>query len=296
MRNKKLTAFSLIELSIVVLIIGLIIASVVGGKKLVTLSNLTKARQLTNSSPVNGIEDLALWLETTSKNSFTAATPTDGSSISTWYDINPQKNVKNNATAGTAPTYTASVINGLPALTFASASNQNLVGSLSLGGSEATFFVVAQRNTAVNNATTFTFYATADTGDSGSASSGNIAHEGASATVLQALRSSALSTTAATHPGNNVPYIFTTKFDGTNNTTYLNAVQQPTGSPTTAASTGTFSTGSYVIGAHYTSSAVASPYYNGNIGEIIIYNRALSDFERGQVENYLSKKWSIKLP
>lgn len=33
----------------------------------------------------------------------------------------------------------------------------------------------------------------------------------------------------------------------------------------------------------------------GSIGEIIIYDRALSTEERKSVENYLSKKWSIKL-
>lgn len=36
-------------------------------------------------------------------------------------------------------------------------------------------------------------------------------------------------------------------------------------------------------------------YYLGNIAEMIFYSRALSDKERQDVENYLSKKWAIKL-
>jgi len=40
---------------------------------------------------------------------------------------------------------------------------------------------------------------------------------------------------------------------------------------------------------------VAQALYQGDLGEIIIYNRALSDFERQQIEQYLSKKWAIKL-
>lgn len=39
-------------------------------------------------------------------------------------------------------------------------------------------------------------------------------------------------------------------------------------------------------------SALAAKSY---IGEVIMFNRALSDFERQQIEQYLSKKWGIKL-
>jgi len=36
-------------------------------------------------------------------------------------------------------------------------------------------------------------------------------------------------------------------------------------------------------------------FYNGDIAEIIIYNKVLNDEERKVVEIYLSQKWSIKL-
>jgi len=36
-------------------------------------------------------------------------------------------------------------------------------------------------------------------------------------------------------------------------------------------------------------------YYKGNIGEIIIFSRAVKTEERQSIENYLSKKWKIKI-
>ncbi len=283
------SAFSLIELSIVVLIIGLLVASVAGGKKLVSLSNLSKARALTNSSPVSGIEDLSLWLETTSKNSFSVAAPTDGATISTWYDINPQQTTKGTAAAGASlPAYNISSnsINGLPVLNFDGA--DNMAGPLVLTGTSATIFVVAKRNAIVTNQTAFTLYG-ASANDSDNSASAVIAFEG-TGTSLQSFRNS-VGLANFTHPGNNVPYIFTTKFDGTTNNAYLNGVIATT--PVTT--TGSFNTTNYLVGARYFGST-ATTFYNGYIGEIIVYNRALSDFERGQIETYLSKKWSIKLP
>ena len=36
-------------------------------------------------------------------------------------------------------------------------------------------------------------------------------------------------------------------------------------------------------------------YYKGDIAEIIMFNRALSEKDRQSVESYLSKKWSIRI-
>jgi hypothetical protein len=38
-----------------------------------------------------------------------------------------------------------------------------------------------------------------------------------------------------------------------------------------------------------------SRFFNGKIGEVIIFNRALKDNERISVEDYLSNKWKISL-
>ncbi len=36
-------------------------------------------------------------------------------------------------------------------------------------------------------------------------------------------------------------------------------------------------------------------YFDGDLAELIVYNRAISSSERKSVEEYLSRKWNIKI-
>ena len=47
------------------------------------------------------------------------------------------------------------------------------------------------------------------------------------------------------------------------------------------------------MGAPATTGAVLGNHFNGDICEVIVYNRALTDFERADVEYYLTRKWSV---
>jgi prepilin-type N-terminal cleavage/methylation domain-containing protein len=64
---KKTLAFSLIELSIVILIVGILIAGVTQGSRLVKESKLKTAISITSSSDVNSIPDLVMWLDATNE-------------------------------------------------------------------------------------------------------------------------------------------------------------------------------------------------------------------------------------
>ena len=82
-------AFSLIELSVVILIVGILVIGITKGKSIYNVARLFSAKSLTQKSPVISIDKLVMWLETTSDKSFitseiTATTPT----ISTWNDLN----------------------------------------------------------------------------------------------------------------------------------------------------------------------------------------------------------------
>jgi len=59
-KNKISQAFSLIELSIVILIIGILVAGVTQSSRLVTQFRLLSARNMTQSSPVPTIKDLLI--------------------------------------------------------------------------------------------------------------------------------------------------------------------------------------------------------------------------------------------
>ena len=134
-RNK---AFSLAELSIVILIIGVLLASIGQGIELYEESRLESARQITTSSRVNAIPGLELWYETSLEESFPAREAEDGTVISQWNDIKKNGRKLNafsgqktdsslisyngctEATAGntSGPTYIQKGIDNLPTLRF----------------------------------------------------------------------------------------------------------------------------------------------------------------------------------
>ncbi len=59
--QKNYNAFSLIELSIVILIIGILVAGVTKGSTLYQKIKLSSARSVTNNSPVAYISGLSVW-------------------------------------------------------------------------------------------------------------------------------------------------------------------------------------------------------------------------------------------
>lgn len=73
MIKKANKGFSLVELSIVILIVEVLIAAVKQGIDLLQDSRLTAARMLTQTSRFASLKGLSLWLETTSENSFSTA-------------------------------------------------------------------------------------------------------------------------------------------------------------------------------------------------------------------------------
>ncbi|MBM3579265.1 MAG: prepilin-type N-terminal cleavage/methylation domain-containing protein [Alphaproteobacteria bacterium] len=136
MRKK---AFSLVELSIVILIIGVLIAAVGQGLDLLQDSRITAARLITKSSRANSVKGMVFWFEPSLEESFIASEAINGTTISQWKDTNPQSDIKldakagqktdatlityNVATSGTSgntsgPTYIEKGLNNLPTLRF----------------------------------------------------------------------------------------------------------------------------------------------------------------------------------
>jgi prepilin-type N-terminal cleavage/methylation domain-containing protein len=118
-------AFSLIELSIVILIIGILVAGVTQSSRLMKQFKLSSAQSITRSSDINSILDLVFWAETTLDNSLTNSSGSfqmeDGNAISQWSDINFRSNPKINlvqANTNNQPIYKSSGINGLPSISF----------------------------------------------------------------------------------------------------------------------------------------------------------------------------------
>ena len=118
--RNKIKAFSLIELSIVILIVGILVAGVTQSSRLIRQMSLMTARNLTQSSPVFSITGIVSWIETTSQSSF-SVDPEDGMAVPLINDLDILSGPKLNfiqATAAKQPIYKNSNFNGLPSISF----------------------------------------------------------------------------------------------------------------------------------------------------------------------------------
>ena len=132
--------FSLIEISVVLLIIGILISGILVGQDLILDAKIKSAQNLTKTSPVNKIPDLTLWLDVNAEQSLITTQTADrclekyvnyqdllgNERICGWRDINPQTSlaqkvtlsINNTHTTATMPTYVLNGIGGLPSLYF----------------------------------------------------------------------------------------------------------------------------------------------------------------------------------
>jgi len=291
MKNLHQKAFSLIEISVVILIIGMLIAGISQGIDLYQDSRLATARSLTLNSRVARIPDLAVWLESVSEKSFDKSEAIDNLSISKWFDINPTDKSGNLASVSNAnnkPKYISNGINNLPALKFDGSSDYLISSFYAIGKSkQITYFVVTKRIYQNYGVSTFGAIATGATDDSNL-----VAFFENDGGQLRPWTQDGQAAYIVPHPGNNKPYIASSIFTGTSNTLYY-VIGKISRSDTRGFSVTTnFDINKIIIGSRWGGGA-AVRFYNGYIGEIIIFARDLSNNEYKAVLDYLRKKWAI---
>ena len=287
----KKSAFSLIELSVVIVIIGILVAGVTQASRLVSAMRLNAARAKTLSSPVASIKGLVLWLETTSEKSFPSYENLEddlsiNSSTYYWADINPQSSIKSNAAAATGPDYKVNCINGLPCLNFD-------------GSSE--FLDISQNNGIVSEMSVFMVLNSA-----GSGARYLLGYKGATSSTSNYFiiyLTSSNTMTYGTYPGSLAPgvilansssYIWDMVDSGSSLTISTSRTNNTISRTTLANAMGAKNLNGLTIGSSYNGTTRAN-YYSGNIGEIIVFERALKTEERNSIEEYLSKKWNIRI-
>ncbi|MDX2082392.1 MAG: LamG-like jellyroll fold domain-containing protein [Rickettsiales bacterium] len=284
--KKNYSAFSLIELAIVILIIGILIAGVISGSGVVKSARINSARSFTAKSVVPTINGLTAWYEASLDDSFIKSEAYNSGQISTWYDISPSSRIaKRNSLTRSASAqvlYQISGINKIPSVSFISGANASFNLSSFYQGSltQSTIFIVFRPTNSVTLATI---------SDSNSTSSTSIALNSNNITLNAGISAS---TSTASNPANislNNNYIMAVYFSGSSSKAYLNNATTSAGNSTIDA--GTNSLNGLTIGSQYNST---NPY-NGLISEIIIYNRALQIQERRDVFKYLSYKYKISV-
>jgi prepilin-type N-terminal cleavage/methylation domain-containing protein len=286
MKNK---AFSLIELAVVILIIGTLVAGVVQGSRMIDAARVQTAQTVTQSSPVAGIPNLVIWLDASASNSFDSAEAVDGTQITNWYDVNPHvtsKAVVTQATTLDKPTYIAEAINNLPSVRF-NGTNGCLTNTTLAVGVHMSSFIVAKTSSVT---AVFRRLISISTGYFVGIGNGTPAPVGQFAVFYN--DGGGFNHTAGFGADSvltvDKDYVFSATLNALGiNKGYINGVD--VGSPPTTPESKVVSSGMYV-GCHNTS---GTQRWFGDIAEIIVFDRALSADERKAIEKYLGKKWGI---
>ncbi len=286
MFNKK--AFTLVELAITLIIIGIVVAAIIGGNKIIESSRLAKARMLTSESVVKNIEGLVAWYETSLSDSFELSEAADNSQITKWHDLNPSSIVMHHntlsKTASSAVTYIKNGINSIPAVKFGG-SNSDTSGKISLSNfyqgnsSRSTIFMVLKPTKILSGQNNIFIDSGNPNSDStlGISSSSNLnANFGATANISVTFAEEQTYALAFYSLGSDSKVFFNNSATPFNNTSFNSGTNQLSG---------------LTIGANKNG---AMPF-NGLISEIIIFNRPLQNEERKAIFRYLADKYRLKL-
>ena len=281
MNIKKYKAFSLIELSVVILIIGLLSAGVLQGASVIQKARIANARTLTSKSPVTHIGGLVAWYETTLIKSFNQSEAHQDSQLTAWNDVNPRSQVTNSniltRTADSKVTYEADGINKLPSVYFSTTTGNFTLPSFQQGPLERStiFTVFSGHSTHFYNNMSFVYSYDGNSGITiGSDRMYWLLDNGSSYHYWKTL-------------DGYENYIMVTYLNDQASKAYLN--EAVTSSPAQTSSAGTDPLDGLAVGlkvAHCCG-------FKGYISEIIVYDRPLKIHERKKVMKYLSLKYGI---
>jgi prepilin-type N-terminal cleavage/methylation domain-containing protein len=317
MKNtRRNSAFSLIEISIVVLIIGILVAGVTQSSRLLNVARLNSARNLTQSAPVSSIKNLALWIDSTSETSFqaNASSPTEldeNTPISNWNDLNPQTTLKANLTGSgdTRPLYERNSMNNLPSVFFDGIDDFMSTSNFQNISTQSTVFAVVRLPAALANQAILSkrpsdgvthpnieLSTTTTSGWRYLDGSGSTGYTPITTAVPTAASTSYV--LSAVYTANSVSGGGTTTATGhaffqNGGTAAYTGVGATTYGATTGASPNTSVSDALFIGKQ--GLATSPSFFGGRIGEIIIFDRALKKEERQSIESYLGKKWGITM-
>lgn len=291
--NSNKLGFSLLEISVILLIVGILIASVSSGKSLIKKSRITSAQSLSANSPVSSVDTLVIWLEPVMSDSILEDETYEGQSITGWQNMTnyftPQRFIV--ASGGDNPSYRESSINNIPSINFDGNDSIDINSAMQhITGSNFSIFIVEERSgngklIASDNLTV-------------EYNSGNfqIAQNGALTPIINSPQASfgptlnyisfASYVNGAAPAGTNYYRNKGIFIDNTDNTQKINPTSPDTGDHLSTD----------IIPTIYNATLGAnSSGFEGDISELIIYGQSLTFLELDEVLKYLSTKYQIEL-
>ncbi len=229
------------------------------------------------------ISGLQLWLAADHVGGF-GTTLSDGASVSTWTDLSDQGN--DATTAGAAPTYKTGILNGLPVVRFAASSSQYLCANGAatiVSGSDKPFTAVS----AFKGTSGADVYSWGNSGNSVPFLTMRLSSDKPSSWK----RDDAASGTQKIPSGgtNTGFHLVSHVHTGTAVSLYVNGVATSVNG--TIDDVGTTTLDRFTLGAF--GRTTVTGFFTGDIAELMIYNRALTDAEREHLERYLMNKWGL---
>jgi hypothetical protein len=275
--NRRKSAFSLIEISVILIAIALLLTMVFSSLDVLNAAKLNNARNLTKTSIAKDTPGMILWLDSTSVKSFDDEYIADGTEITNWNDLNisDKDSYVASSPATKRPLYDEDAINKLPGVRFDGTDDYMQITDFSSNAhmtlfivgkfTDADFFIEHSQVVGSNNG--FCFW-------------------GQGTCLITRSAVNGIFTKATNWFGSNSA-IAVLKYDGAefksklNNEAYdtvaavlVNHIVIDTLNIGSRNGTGVFSDGSF--------------------GEIIMYNRALSNDEVDDIFEYLKSKWGIE--
>ncbi|MBL6664462.1 MAG: hypothetical protein ISQ34_01305, partial [Rickettsiales bacterium] len=266
-------AFSMVEISMVLVLLTAIIIGILQTTTLMNDAKLSKAQTLTKRSPVKDMQGLIMWLETSLEESFILKEIENGGHISKWIDIKNNVQKPNHATQtnfNNQPTYQEQAFNdAIPGIRFNGSSDYLTFDGDYIVNSPYSIFVVEKRT---SNASENYFIG----GTTQSSYQNVIMGYQTNTTFLNSNHNSHLTHSVAAY-SEHIERIHSFTFDMTNRKSYLNGGSVEASDTVSSPITG-------FAGASIGRYGSAHKYYQGDLAEIIIFNRALNDKDRNAVE------------
>ena len=316
---KKNKAFSLVELSVVIVIVMIMIAGLIQSSRIIGSMRIATARNVTQSSAMPWINYIVTWYDATAADAFLESETDDGDKISRWNGAEVRYSDRINldqADDGKKPIYTSNGMYGLPSIKFDGTDDhlisENLEQSI-LTYRSASVFIVFEPRTITANDKRSILYQPAECGrefDVGynfnskgnfgiASSSGTCGSTNATATGIDFVVQNEKIVASLIIYQSPMTKGETSNVKSFRNG-YLENVYKVNDGYNSALieSSKKYSDGSnrIYIGARKTSdNAVPTSFFNGLLGEMIVFNRSLNNEDRKEIEKYLGKKWGIKV-